>query len=128
MELNQYQSAAMKTCMHSSANWTYMSGLLHEEAGELQGKFDKAIRKGLVAIDDNQLVPLGTPAQFSEVLAAMKKELGDVMWACAGIASVLGWSLEDVCQENLTKLAARKEAGTIDGAGDGISGSERKTE
>jgi hypothetical protein len=32
----------------------------------------------------------------------------------------MGWSLEEVAQQNLEKLAARKQAGTIDGNGDGI--------
>jgi hypothetical protein len=32
----------------------------------------------------------------------------------------MGWSLEKVAQMNLDKLSARKEAGTIDGNGDGI--------
>jgi hypothetical protein len=32
----------------------------------------------------------------------------------------MGWSLEDVAQQNLDKLAARKAIGTIDGNGDGI--------
>jgi hypothetical protein len=32
----------------------------------------------------------------------------------------MGWSLEEVAQQNLDKLAARKVAGTIDGNGDGI--------
>ena len=50
----------------------------------------------------------------------LKKELGDILWQTAGLAHVMGWTLEDVAQMNLDKLAARKEAGTIDGNGDGI--------
>ena len=50
----------------------------------------------------------------------LKKEAGDILWQLSGLCSVMGWNLEDVAQENLDKLAARKEAGTIDGCGDGI--------
>ena len=48
------------------------------------------------------------------------KEAGDILWQLSGLCHVMGWSLEDVAAKNLAKLAARKEAGTIDGDGDGI--------
>ena len=45
---------------------------------------------------------------------------GDVLWQLSGLCSVMGWSLDDIAQMNLDKLAARKAVGTIDGDGDGI--------
>lgn len=108
----------MTTCMPTSRNWAYAMGLLHEEAGELQGKVDKAIRKGKAVINANQLCLLGDSAENAELRENMVKELGDVMWAAACIAEVLGIPLEVICQRNLDKLADRKNRGTIDGAGD----------
>lgn len=40
------------------------------------------------------------------------------MWQLAGVCTVLGFSLDDVCQQNLDKLAGRKNRGVIDGNGD----------
>ena len=57
---------------------------------------------------------------FEERLEELKKEAGDVLWQLSGLCSVMGWDLEDIAQMNLDKLTARKEAGTIDGDGDGI--------
>lgn len=126
MFIDEYQERAMTTCLPTCANWTYAAGLLHEEAGELQGKVDKAIRKGYAEIDHNILNIFGTAEQRRELEDAMMAELGDVMWACACIATSMGWSLDAVAEKNLGKLAARKTAGTIAGEGDGISGKDRR--
>lgn len=50
MTLNEYQDKAMSTCMESCNNPLYMLLMLGEEAGELNGKFSKAIRKGTYRI------------------------------------------------------------------------------
>ena len=57
---------------------------------------------------------------MEERLEELKKEAGDILWQLSGLCSVMGWSLNDIAQMNLDKLAARKDAGTIDGNGDGI--------
>ena len=49
---------------------------------------------------------------------ALAKEAGDIAWQLAGLCHVMGWSLEDVCQQNLDKLASRQQRGVIDGSGD----------
>jgi NTP pyrophosphatase (non-canonical NTP hydrolase) len=122
MTLNEYQEKAMTTCMESSKNMTYMLMGLCEEVGELHGKFSKAVRKGLLEGNSyNQFIPTkGNEGKLNDLRDAIKKEAGDVAWMLAGFCEVMGWSLEEVCQLNLDKLAARKEAGTIDGNGDGI--------
>ena len=121
MELNEYQKRAMTTCMESSRNYSYMAGNLSAEVGELQGKVNKAQRKEqLVFNERGHIVWVGdieVEITFNEEL---KKEAGDVLWQLSGLCSVMGWSLEDVAQMNLDKLAARKKAGTIVGNGDGI--------
>ena len=118
MTLNEYQKQAMTTCMETCENPLYMVGLLHEEAGELQGKLNKAIRKGLIVFVRNKMVFNGTPEQYEEFKAEIKKELGDVVWAAAGVAHIFQWDLEDVGQGNLDKLASRQRRGVIDGQGD----------
>ena len=57
---------------------------------------------------------------MEERLEELKKEAGDILWQLSGLCSVMGWSLNDIAQMNLDKLAARKAVGTIDGNGDGI--------
>lgn len=118
MEITKYADMAMTTCLPTCETPLYMMGLLHEEAGELQGKHNKALRKGLIDYKDNQMIFNGT---FEEQMAweeELKKELGDVMWAVAGICHVFKWDIEAVAQDNLDKLASRKQRGVIVGDGD----------
>ena len=130
MELNEYQKAAMSTRLPSSDNFSYMMFGLVEEVGELAGKISKGIRKGISSIGlDGEVANQVSPGEVKandiyflddadEQRAAIKKELGDVMWMVAGLADQLGWSLEEICRENLSKLADRKARGKIDGCGD----------
>jgi hypothetical protein len=97
--------------------------MLGEEVGELQGKFSKAIRKGWITFNGNQLFikrDKFSDEEYKEWAELVKKELGDILWGVAGVARVMSWGLNGVGEGNLDKLKARKEAGTIDGNGDGI--------
>ena len=120
LTLNEYQKRAMTTCMETSNNMCYMLMGLCEEVGELQGKFSKAVRKGLLETNHyNQFVPTnGNRGKLDELREAIKAETGDVAWMLAGFCKVMGWSFEEVCQGNLDKLASRKERQVIDGNGD----------
>lgn len=122
LSLNEYQRLAMTTCMETSNNPMYMLFMLGEEMGELQGKFSKAIRKGWLNIENNQLKFTNkiTLAEGMEWEDLVLKEIGDLMWGLAGLCHVMGWKFEDAGQINLEKLQARKAIGTIDGNGDGI--------
>ena len=123
MELNEYQKRAMSTCMESSNNFAYMSYGLAGEVGEFMGKIGKYIRKGKVKIDNNDLIVGNTETDFllsKDEADALIAEIGDCLWFVSGLCTTLGWSLEEIGQKNLDKLAARKAAGTIDGNGDGI--------
>lgn len=122
MELKTYQEKAMTTCMPSSENFAYMFLNLVGEVGELASKVAKQIRKGNEVLNDNDLCAT-TNNDFQSYTAfkkELKKEAGDVLWQLSGLCSIMGWSLEEVAQMNLDKLAARKAVGTIDGNGDGI--------
>lgn len=123
MQLKEYQEKAMTTCMPSSENFGYMFLNLVGEVGEFASKVAKHIRKGHYSIMDSNIAngsnidDLKNP---EEALNELKKEAGDILWQLSGLCTVLNWSLEDVAQTNLDKLAARKAVGTIDGNGDGI--------
>ena len=126
MELNEYQNKAMSTCMDSSRNMSYMAMGLVSEVGEFMGKIAKAIRKGDVYIGSEAnesdlhytIGFMADPDRCREWEEDLKHELGDILWFVAGQAEVMGWTLEEVAQENIDKLASRKKRGVIEGNGD----------
>jgi NTP pyrophosphatase (non-canonical NTP hydrolase) len=121
MDLNEYQNKAMATCLPTCDNVSYMLMNLVGEVGELASKIAKDIRKGNVVIGHgvaNELIPLMPFDEWFNRQEEYKKELGDIMWQAAGLARVMGWDLESVCQGNLDKLASRQIRGKIDGEGD----------
>lgn len=119
MTLNEYQEKAMTTCMPSCDNFSYMFLNLVGEVGELASKVAKHIRKGRVSIDNNVLFTYCGKEELSEdEEVELRKELGDCLWQLSGLCRVFGWSLEEVAQENLDKLASRQQRGVIAGNGD----------
>ena len=124
MKLQTYQEKAMTTCMESSNNFSYMFLNLVGEVGEFASKVAKEIRKGNLVIGatamPNKIMPYVSEDEWWAKDEELMKEAGDILWQLSGLCSVMGWSLEEVAQMNLDKLAARKVAGTIDGSGDGI--------
>lgn len=111
MELNEYQKQAMTTRMRSCDNFSYMMLNLVGEVGELASKVAKQIRKEEATINGNEL---WTTMENESLML----EAGDILWQLAGLCDAFGWSLEQVAQANLDKLASRKERGVIDGNGD----------
>lgn len=116
MQINEYQKQAHTFADYSkpickglsfsnSAEYTYPALGLAEEAGEVAGKFAKAVRDESGFISD-------------ERKEAIKKELGDVCWFVAELSTLMGFSLEDVMQGNIDKLTDRKARGVIKGSGD----------
>ncbi len=119
MTLNDYQEKAMLTCMPSCNNFSYMMLNLVGEVGEFASKVAKSIRKQEVIVFNDKAFRTvqGTEnAKLEETL--LKAEAGDILWQLAGLCKVYGWSLEEVAQLNLAKLASRKQRGVIDGNGD----------
>lgn len=117
LTLNEYQQKAMTTCMASSNNFSYMFLNLVGEVGEFASKVAKLIRKDKAGIEYDILMMNGCHQCDVEEL---QKEAGDILWQLSGLCTIMGWELEDIAQQNLDKLAARKAVGTIDGNGDGI--------
>lgn len=118
MELKEYQKRAMSTCTESSNNFSYMMLNLVGEVGEFASKVAKEVRKGRMAINDSKLQMTEGNYMKVEFEEDLKKEVGDILWEISGLCSVMGWSLEDIAQMNLDKLASRKERGVIVGDGD----------
>ena len=103
-----YQKQAMTTAVfpgRGEGNFVYPALGLAGETGEICEKLKKAIRD-----EGGTISP--------ERLALLAKELGDVLWYVAALATELGLDLDEIASQNLAKLAARKQAGRIHGSGD----------
>ena len=108
LEINEYQKRAHETADYlgmENGDFRYPVMGLAEEAGEVSGKFAKAVRDANGIIDGDRREEI-------------KKELGDVCWFVAEISTLLSLDLEEVMQGNLDKLASRAERGVIHGSGD----------
>lgn len=106
MDLNEYQQAARETAIYSQQYIvTYPALGLAGEAGEVCEKIKKMLR------DDNGVLT-------DERKAMLEKELGDVAWYLANLASDLGLNLDDIFSNNIKKLQSRKERGVLKGDGD----------
>ena len=111
MELNEYQKQAMTTRMVTCDNFSYMMLNLVGEVGEFASKAAKAIRKDDAVVNGNEY-------WTSEALEPLMLEAGDILWQLAGLCDTFGWTLEQVAEANLAKLASRNRRGVIDGNGD----------
>jgi NTP pyrophosphatase (non-canonical NTP hydrolase) len=106
MELSDYQRESRRTAEYPRDAWLAYPALgLAGEAGEVAEHAKKAIR------DDG-----GTVGE--ERRAAMSKELGDVLWYVAQLASELRLDLDEIAKENLEKLFSRQQRGVLSGHGD----------
>lgn len=118
MELNDYQEKAMKTCMDSCYNDSYMLLNLVAEVGEFAGKIAKAIRKDEIEVYASNFLYYSNPERDQIIEKELMLEAGDILWQLAGLCKTMCWTLEDVAQANLDKLASRQQRGVIDGNGD----------
>lgn len=118
MGIDEYQGLAMGTCLPSAENFAYMALNLAAEVGELAGKVAKAVRRGELSLEENELSVECGWDRWLELERELRLEAGDVAWQLAGLCSAMGWSLEEVCAENLAKLSGRASRGTLDGSGD----------
>ena len=106
MELSEYQRLSRRTAEYPREAWLAYPALgLAGEAGEVAEHAKKAIRDDGASVTD-------------ERRAAMSKELGDVLWYVAQLASELGLDLDDIAEANLEKLRSRQQRGVLSGSGD----------
>ncbi len=107
MEFSSYQQSSRTTAKYPDAgqNFVYPTLGLVGEAGEVAEKIKKILRdKG---------------GQIDEVTRQeIQKEMGDVLWYLAQLATELGLELDAVAQTNLDKLLSRLERNQIHGSGD----------
>src|ERR1700676_4040096 len=100
VELNEYQITSFGTAVYpgkdTKAGIEYTLFGLLGEAGEISNKYKKILRSQI------------NPYSQKEVLM---DELGDVLWYASALARELGYTLEQVFQFNIKKLAARNQAG-----------------
>ena len=107
IDFERYQSESRKTWSLVSTDHAivYPTLGLVNEAGEVAGKIKKIFRdKGGVISEDDR--------------AALKDELGDVLWYLTQICTELKLPLEEVAAQNVSKLFDRLERGVIRGEGD----------
>jgi NTP pyrophosphatase (non-canonical NTP hydrolase) len=106
MDLSEYQQLSRRTAQYPREAWLVYPALgLAGEAGEVAEHAKKAIR------DDE-----GNVSQARR--EAMAKELGDVLWYVAQLATELELDLDQIAQGNLDKLLSRQQRGVLSGSGD----------
>ncbi len=106
MEFSEYQRFSRRTAEYPRDTWlTYPALGLAGEAGEVAEHAKRVLR------DDHGVVG-------PERKAALARELGDVLWYVAQLASELGIELEDIARDNLEKLFSRQRRGVLSGSGD----------
>ena len=86
------------------APWTYPVAALAEEAGEVNGKVAKFVRKS------------GTDREA--LATAVLPELGDVLFNVSEAARMFGFTLQEVVDYNVDKLTDREDRGVLIGSGD----------
>jgi len=108
MKLNDYQRGAASTAIFPNELPSFIEVgqvyvVLGEggESGEIQEKLKKAIRE-----------------EDYEYVQEMRGEVGDTLWYLSQVCEEFDWSLEQIAQENLTKLSDRQERGQLTGEGD----------
>lgn len=108
MQLNEYQRQANTFAIKnddSQIDTTIMALGIAGEAGEVVDKWKKilAYHNGKVTDEDK---------------AELAKEIGDTLWYLATFAERLELPLDEIAQQNITKLADRKQRNVVRGTGD----------
>ena len=110
-DFNEYQTLTLNSAVYPKAGTGAVEALsycglgLGGETGEVLEHLKKIQR------DNDGIV---TP----ERREALSKELGDILWYLARVASELGLELNTIALDNINKLQDRKDRGVIQGSGD----------
>jgi NTP pyrophosphatase (non-canonical NTP hydrolase) len=107
VELSDYQRRSRATAVYpdAGANLVYPALGLSGEAGEAAEHVKRVIRDDGGSLTDARR-------------AALAKELGDVLWYVAQLATEAGLDLDRIAEENLEKLLSRRERDVLSGSGD----------
>jgi NTP pyrophosphatase (non-canonical NTP hydrolase) len=106
MDFDDFQKKVAETALYPGRGTdpTYPMIGLAGEVGEVAEHVKKALR------DDGGVI---TAARREALLY----ELSDVLWYVSALADEFGFSLNDVAEANVRKLAGRKVRGTLQGSG-----------
>jgi NTP pyrophosphatase (non-canonical NTP hydrolase) len=107
MRISEYQERSRATAVYPRAgeDLLYPTLGLCGEAGEVAEKVKKMLRDDGGVLSDERREALG-------------KELGDVLWYVAQVATEAGLDLEEVAAGNLDKLLSRRDRDALRGSGD----------
>jgi NTP pyrophosphatase (non-canonical NTP hydrolase) len=107
MDISDYQLRSRATAVYPGVgeNLLYPTLGLCGEAGEVAEKIKKMIRDDAGALTD-------------ERRAALSKELGDVLWYLAQIATEADLELDAIAEANIEKLSSRQRRNVLQGSGD----------
>lgn len=102
MNINEYQKLAARTLIDGEGvTYTPQETMLQWTALGLAGEAGEVV----------DLIKKQVCHQHGIDADAIAKELGDVLWYIAAIASVLGLSLDEVADRNIEKLRKRYPSG-----------------
>lgn len=106
MDFKEYQELAKVTAFYGAGTKILYPALgLGNEVGEVLGKIKKVLR-------DNE-------GNFTEELKnKIGDEIGDSLWYMCMLATDLNLDMNQIAQNNLTKLEDRRNRGVIQGSGD----------
>jgi NTP pyrophosphatase (non-canonical NTP hydrolase) len=107
LTFEKYQEGAKETAIYPNVgnNPYYPTLGLTGEAGEISNKVKKIMRDSDGKISD-------------EHRDDIKKELGDVLWYVAMVASEFNLNMGEIAQKNYDKLKKRQENNALKGSGD----------
>ncbi len=107
MDFKEYQKKSRETAIYPKLepSWIYPSLGLSGETGEVMEKLKKILRDSNYEDKDKRINDI-------------KKELGDILWYLSQLATELGFSLQEIAEENINKLNSRKDRGVLHGDGD----------
>lgn len=107
MDFNEYQKKSRQTAIYPGLNnnFVYPTLGLSGEAGEVAEKIKKVLRDKDGQVDETTKMEI-------------EKELGDVLWYVAQIATELGLDLDLIAEKNIEKLFSRRDRGVLKGEGD----------
>ncbi|MEA3293101.1 MAG: nucleoside triphosphate pyrophosphohydrolase family protein [Patescibacteria group bacterium] len=107
MNFKEYQDKSRETAIYPNKdnNFIYPVLGLVGESGEVAEKIKKVLRDNNGIIDE-------------ERKQEIKKELGDVLWYIAQIATELNLQLDEIACFNIEKLKSRKHRNQLHGSGD----------
>jgi len=107
MTFDDYQKISRTTAIYPNVgqNFIYPTLGLTGEAGEVAEKIKKVIRDNNGVMDD-------------AARQSINKELGDVLWYVAQLATELNLTLDAIAASNIEKINSRKQRDAIHGNGD----------